>query len=544
SDKTGTLTMNRMRVEDSWLAPGVEAESLWRAAALNNDSVLDASGAWLGDPTEVAQLEAAQRAGPERAVLSEAMPRLAELPFDADRKRMSTVHRLAAGGDFAATDAGGRIAYMKGAPEMVLPRCAQLAPQAQTEAQRMAEVGLRLIAFAERQLPDGVDVHDEHALERDMRLLGIVGLTDPPRDEARPAVDECSAAGIVPVLITGAHPSTAAAVARALGILDAAEAGDGRVLTGAELARLDDDALADRVQAVRVYARVDPEQKIRIVGALQARGQYVAMTGDGVNDAPALRRADIGVAMGRGGTDVAREAASLVLLEDNFATIVRAVREGRRIYDNIRKFIRYTMSSNAGEIWALVLAPMFGLPVPLAPIQILWINLVTDGLPGLALASEPAEPGTMRRPPRPPAESFFAQGLWQHVIWVGLLMGVLCTFVFWLAQDGDPRRASTMVFVTLTLCQVYGAFCNRSERQSLLRIGWLGNRPLLLALAITVALQLLVVYVPALNPIFKTVALDARDLVLCFALSVLVLVAIEIEKLLARRNLIYREPAT
>ena len=280
----------------------------------------------------------------------------------------------------------------------------------------MAEAGLRVLAVARAEL-DAVPV-DLAEVEEGMALVGLVGLIDPPRQEAADAVAECRTAGIVPVMITGDHPATAHAVAARVGV---ARPGHdvSHVLTGRELTDLDDQALVDRVADTRVYARVDPSQKIRIVRALQARGEVSAMTGDGVNDAPALRQADIGVAMGRGGTDVARGASAMVLLDDNFATIVMAVREGRRIYDNIRRFVKYTLTGNAGEIRVMFLAPLLGLPLPLLPLQILWVNLVTDGLPGLALAREPADPSVMKRPPRPPGESVFAHGVAWHIGWVG-----------------------------------------------------------------------------------------------------------------------------
>ena len=306
--------------------------------------------------------------------------------------------------------------------------------------------------------------------------------------------------------------------------------------TGAQLADMPDPALREQVATVRVYARVDPAQKIRIVEALQARGEFVAMTGDGVNDAPALKRADIGVAMGRGGTDVAREASSLVLLDDNFATIVSAVREGRRIYDNIRKFVRYAMTGNSGEIWTIFLAPMVGLPIPLLPIHILWVNLVTDGLPGLALAAEPAGPGIMKRPPRPPQENLFAHGMWQHILWVGLLIGALCLSVQAWAISSGHAHWQTMVFTVLTLSQMAHVMAVRSETQSLWRLGLGTNRPLLGAVLLTFALQMATIYVPALNPIFKTEPLSLLELVLCLGASGVVFVAVEIEKALIRHH--------
>ena len=359
----------------------------------------------------------------------------------------------------------------------------------------------------------------------------------PPRPEARAAVAECLAAGIRPIMITGDHPAIALAIARDLGITTG---GAGAVITGSELAQLGDAALAAAVPRVAVYARMDPAQKIRIVQALQSQGQYVAMTGDGVNDAPALRSADIGVAMGKGGTDVAREASSLVLLDDNFATIVGAVREGRRIFDNIRKFIRYALTGNSGEIWVLFLAPLLGLPIPLLPIHILWVNLVTDGLPGLALAAEPAERGVMRRPPRPPGESVFAHGLWQHALWVGLLIGALCLGVQAWALGGGGEETTrahwqTMVFTVLTLAQMAHLMAIRSERESLFSQGLMSKRPLLAAVLLTLVLQLATIYLPPLQPIFHTQALPAADLALCFGLAALVFVAVEIEKAWRRR---------
>jgi len=400
-------------------------------------------------------------------------------------------------------------------------------------AHAMAAQGLRVLALARRTyelLPESGDIE---SLEAGMSLLGLVGLIDPPRAEAAAAVRECKAAGITPVMITGDHPATALAIARRLGIVDEGRAD---VLSGTDLAGLDDEALRARVRTVRVYARVDPAQKIRIVEALQAQGEFVAMTGDGVNDAPALKRADIGVAMGRGGTDVAREASSLVLLDDNFATIVAAVREGRRIYDNIRKFVRYAMTGNSGEIWTLFLAPLLGLPIPLLPIHILWVNLVTDGLPGLALAAEPPERAIMRRPPRPPKESLFAHGLWQHVLAVGLLIGALCLMVQAWAISTGHAHWQTMVFTVLTLSQMAHVMAVRSERESLLHLGVASNLPLLGAVVLTLALQLATIYVPALNPIFKTEPLSAAELALCFGASSVVFIAVEIEKMWRRRR--------
>lgn len=543
SDKTGTLTQNRMHVEEVVAEDGpanrdddavldTARREILRAGALCNDAGRDGEGDWQGDPTEIALAEAASEAGIAKDRLDSLHPRVHELPFDPERKRMTTFH---VSGD-------GLVAYTKGAPESLVPRCTQWQSGRALDhdgvlaaAQHMAGRGLRVLALARRSFTQVPAADETAAVEAEMSLLGLVGLIDPPREEAARAVQECIGAGITPVMITGDHPATAWAIACRLGIAATVADGGTAVLTGAELDKLDDVALRDRVRAIRVYARVDPAQKIRIVEALQTRGEFVAMTGDGVNDAPALKRADIGVAMGRGGTDVAREASSLVLLDDNFATLVAAVREGRRIYDNIRKFVRYAMTGNSGEIWTIFLAPLFGLPIPLLPIHILWVNLVTDGLPGLALAAEPAERGIMRRPPRPPAESLFAHGLWQHVLFVGLLIGALCLGVQAWAMATVPASAQTMVFTVLTFTQMAHVLAIRSEGDSLWRLGLGSNRTLLAAVALTFALQLATIYVPSLQPVFRTVALGGVELGICLAAALVVLLFVEVEKVLRRR---------
>ncbi len=551
SDKTGTLTQNRMYAEllladgQRW-APGdplsgaAHLEAL-RAAALCNDAWRDENdeaALWQGDPAETALVLAAQSAEIDKAALDAAWPRVQEQPFDAERKRMTTFHH----------GASGYVAYTKGAPESVLACCyAQWTPDGAQpldpaglvqEAQALAAQGLRVLALARRDHAVLPDTNALAAVESHLQFLGLIALIDPPRPEAEAAVRDCLSAGITPVMITGDHPATARAIAQRLGIVTDAQA---EVLTGQDLTVLDDAALRLRVGSVRVYARVDPAQKIRIVEALQARGEIVAMTGDGVNDAPALKRADIGVAMGRGGTDVAREASSMVLLDDNFATIVAAVREGRRIYDNIRKFVRYAMTGNSGEIWTLFLAPMLLLPIPLLPIHILWVNLVTDGLPGLALAAEPAERGVMQRPPRAPDESLFAQGMWQHILGIGLLIGGLCLGVqAWALSTGNAHW-QTMVFTVLTLSQMVHVMVIRSERDSLWQLGVGSNRPLLGAVLLTFLLQMATIYVPALNPIFKTEPLSLGELGICLGAAAVVGAAVELEKIWRRRKA--RNPA-
>jgi Ca2+-transporting ATPase len=545
ADKTGTLTLNRMRVDcllaDGDCRPGLQGagETPWRELGLGmvlcNDAHVDAAGKASGDPTETALLLSAMEAGYDKARLEAKFPRLAEIPFDSGRARMSTLHRVD----------DGILVIVKGAPETVLPNCThQLGAQGLASldrdtllaaAERLAEQGLRVLAFAQHRLPALPGEIDAGSVEGGLSFLGFAGLIDPPRPEAFDAVAACKAAGIIPVMITGDHPATARAIASRLGIID----GNDKVLTGSQLSSMPPEELASEVAQVRVYARINPEQKIRIVLALQARGEYVAMTGDGVNDAPALRMADIGVAMGKGGTDVAREAAHMTLLDDNFATIVSAVRSGRRIYDNIRKFIKYTMTSNSGEIWVIFLAPFLGLPIPLLPIHILWINLVTDGLPGLALASEPAERNVMQRPPRPPSESVFAHGMWQHILWVGLLMGAVTLLTqAWALHDGSMPW-QTMAFTVLTLSQLGHVLAIRSERESLFTQGLFSNKPLIAAVLITVALQMAVIYLPWFNAVFKTEPLSPLELGLCLLLSSVVFIGVEIEKMLARRRLSY-----
>jgi Ca2+-transporting ATPase len=441
---------------------------------------------------------------------------------------MTTLHR---------TIGHESLLLIKGAPEQVLPRCREVSSttdghgRAFEAARAMARSGLRVIAFAQRFMPgaaaSGVHERDEAGFD----LLGLVGLLDAPRAEAQASVAECHAAGIRVVMVTGDHPQTAGAVAGLVGI---PVPGTTSTVTGVELDAMDDETLRARADEIAVIARVSPEHKLRIVRSLQQRGEIVAMTGDGVNDAPALRQADIGVAMGRAGTDVAREAADMVLVDDNFATIVAATREGRRIYDNIRRFIRYVLTGNSAEIWVLFLAPIVGLPLPLLPIHILWVNLITDGLPGLALALERTEPDAMRRPPRPPDESVFAHGVWQHALWVGLLMGGVVLVAQGWALHMESAQWRTITFSVLALSQLGHALAVRSERQSLIRQGLWSNPALALIVVGTVGLQLLILYVPAFNAVFQTQPLTGVELLVVGAFSTVVLIAVEAEKWLLR----------
>ena len=530
SDKTGTLTVNRMRVEATRTWDALPDDALWQALVLCNDAVAGAQGGWIGDPMEVALLEAAARAGVDIAALRAARPRRVEFAFDAQRRRMTTVH----------PDGWRWQALTKGAPESVLPRCGVRrglhgvhrfdVDAVQRAAHALAAQGMRVLAVAERHW-DAPPPGDVAAVERDLCLLGLVALRDPPRPEARAAVAACHAAGIRAVMITGDHAATARAIAAELGfgLRGAAPV----VLDGSELAALDDAALRAAVPRVQVFARMDPVQKIRIVDALQQRGDVVAMTGDGVNDAPALRRADVGVAMGRGGTDVAREAAGLILLDDHFATIVAAVREGRRIVDNLRKFLRYALAGNLGEIGAVALAPLCGMPLPLLPVQILWVNLVTDGLPGLAFGAEAAEPDVMRRGPRSPRHSLLAGATWQQVLGAGALIAALCLALQ--AWAVDVAHGRTMVFTTLTLSQLGHALAIRVEHAPWWRARPWSNPALLGAVALTAALQLLAVYLPALQRLLHTVALSPLELALCAGGTLLVAAAVEADRALRRR---------
>jgi Ca2+-transporting ATPase len=538
SDKTGTLTLNRMTVEEIWadgkLLNSGEAEierfdHLMKALALSNDALPyiheDVVGV-TGDPTEVALFRAALEHGYVKSDLEKEHPRVAEIPFDSERKCMTTFHRWP----------GGYMAFTKGGVDVMLEKAvnalAGRSPAPLDTAlisaanERMAGDGLRVLGVAARlwdRVPDGLSPGQ---VEEGLTFLGLVGMMDPPREEVRRAVSLCKSAGIRPVMITGDHPLTALSIARRIGIIE----DGGAVMTCRDLDSTPPEVFEQRVQDIRVYARMIPEQKLKIVKALQDRGQCVAMTGDGVNDAPALKRADIGIAMGIMGTDVSKETCHMILLDDNFATIVSAVRQGRMIYDNIRKFIKYLLACNTGEVLTLFLAPFLGLPLPLQPIQILWMNLVTDSLPALALAVEPAEGDVMDRPPRDPKEGIFAHGLGVFCIWVGLLMAALCIGVQYREISAGNEDWETMVFTVIVLSQLATAIGVRSEKESIFRLGLFTNKAMMGAVAAGVALQLAVIYVPFLNPVFDTKPLTAGELALCTALSLVPLCVIEIGK--------------
>ncbi|MCI0468552.1 MAG: cation-translocating P-type ATPase, partial [Nitrospirae bacterium] len=567
SDKTGTLTLNKMTVEeiyvDGKLLKGQEAigygqkggspDALFMMAlALSNDAQVNASGNVIGDPTEIALYNIASDKGFDKRELEKKFPRVAEIPFDSDRKCMTTIHRAterqcdsAIGGQNSlAFSLQPFISFTKGALEVLIEKSGNMLTsegliavdknEILKASEKMAADGLRVLGIAMREwdaLPD--DASPEN-IEKGLTIIGVTGMMDPPREEAKEAVALCKTAGIKPVMITGDHPITAKVIAERLGIIE----DDSRhIITGRELEKLSLDEFEERVEHIRVYARVAPEQKLKIVKALQDKGQFVAMTGDGVNDAPALKRADIGIAMGITGADASKEASHMILLDDNFATIVKAVKEGRKIYDNIRKFIKYLLTTNSGEIWTLFLAPLVGMPIPLLPIHILWINLVTDGLPALALSVEPAEGDVMSRPPRHPQEGIFTGGLGFHAVWVGLLMaGITLSVQAWSIKTGNAHW-QTMVFTVLCLTQLGHVLAIRSESESLFKIGLLSNKYLLGAVIFTFILQMLTIYVPFLNPIFKTAPLTFNELIFTLALSSVVFFAVEIEKLIRRKRL-------
>jgi Ca2+-transporting ATPase len=533
SDKTGTLTWNKMTVQEVFEIEDMRtnpqfffSNTLLNAMALNNDVSKDKDGKWLGDSTEVALVQYAFNNDFLRERLEVQFPRIAEYPFDSLRKCMTTLHKTE----------NGFIVITKGAVDVLFDKLnfkqKLCVPDFETKVNDMAEKGYRVLGYAIKTLnflPENLNVEE---IESSLTLVGFAGMMDPPREEAKQAVEECKQAGIIPVMITGDHKLTAQAIAKQLGIITTE---DDIVLSGTELSKLSLEAFDLIVERVRVYARVNPEQKLQIITALQAKHHFVAMTGDGVNDAPALKNADIGIAMGINGTEVSKEASHLILLDDNFATIVVAVKHGRRIFDNILKFIKYILTGNSGEIWAIFLAPFFGLPIPFLAIHILWINLVTDGLPGLALASEPSEVNIMKRPPRDPQLNIFAEGMALHILWVGLLMGLVTIALQAWAINSNNTHWQTMVFTTLSFSQMGHVLAIRSDGQSIFEIGLFSNKPLLWAILLTFALQMMIVYTPIFNIFFKTQPLTWSELGMTILVSTIIFWAVEGEKWIKRR---------
>ncbi len=565
SDKTGTLTENRMTVtvldvagktlditekvtkighyleenEETFKEQDLAISLLLIGGALCNDSYLEPdpnnpSRIYAkGDPTEGAMVVAAARFGLWKGELEKKMPRVGEVPFTSERKRMTTIHRL---DDHSLLPFNAPyVAFCKGAVSSLLEISSMVwnvdhaEPLDESWRERIlkadsgfASQGMRVLGVALRPLEEMTGEP-----EKDMIFIGMMAMIDPPRPEVKEAVAKCRTAGIRPVMITGDHPQTALYIARQLGMDEG-----GEVVTGAELERMTVEELEKKVENVTVYARVSPEHKLKIVEALQRRGHIVAMTGDGVNDAPALKKADIGVAMGITGTDVSKEASEMVLLDDNFATIVAAVEEGRVIYENIRKFIKYTLSSNVGEIFVMMVAPLLGRPIPLTALQILWINLVTDGLPGLAMGFDPAEPDIMERPPRPPGENIFA-GMWKYILLVGILLGFTALLPELLSIGGEETWR-TMIFTTLALAQMGNALVVRSERESIFRIGFTSNPLLLASVILSFVLQMMVIYIPPLQGIFKTAPLNWWELLMSLILASTVFWAVELAKWVGR----------
>jgi P-type Ca2+ transporter type 2C len=528
SDKTGTLTQNKMQVVQQYqhAANSFEAvvASMQLCTSLNHDVQFDENDKPFGESTELAIVEQSIHdltLNQYRDTISN-FPRIAEIPFDSDRKCMTTAHPYN----------NKVIIITKGASEAISEKLKNKedAETLKNISNEWASKGIRVLAYAYKICDTIPNPFTAENIENELLFIGLTGLMDPPREEVKQAITECKTAGIKPVMITGDHPATAKAIAKEIGILNETDL----VITGAELRDLNEQHFADKVEKISVYARVSPDQKLRIVKALQEKGHFIAMTGDGVNDAPSLKAANIGVAMGITGTDVSKEASDLILLDDNFSTIVKAVKEGRRIFDNIRRFVKYIMTCNAAEIWTILLAPLWGMPIPLLPIHILWINLVTDGLPALALANEKAECDIMERKPRAPKESLFSDGVGYHIIWVSILMaGITLGTQAW-AINNDVEHWQTMVFTVLALSQLGHVFGVRSDRSYIFKQGLFSNMYLVGAVVLTFILQLLVIYLPFMNEVFKTQPLTLQELGLCVLMAVILFHAVEAEKWIKR----------
>ncbi|RLG71054.1 MAG: calcium-transporting P-type ATPase, PMR1-type [Thermoprotei archaeon] len=588
ADKTGTITKNEMTVREIYVnnkiikvtgsgfdikgefydgnskinPQNIENLSLiLRIGALCNNAQLETksgSANIVGDPTEIALLVSAVKAGMDLEELNKKYPRIGEIPFDSNRKCMTTVHR---------TPEGEKIAYVKGAPEVILQKCSyiylngevkKLTEEKRQElleiTQNMASNALRVLAMAYKKL-NGVATYSAEEVEKDLIFVGLQGMIDPPRDEVIPAMELCKKAGIRVIMITGDHKLTAVAVAKEIGLLDET-VGDKHVLTGTELDSMSDEEFEKVVDEISVYARVSPEHKVRIVNALKKKGYVVAMTGDGVNDAPAVKRADVGVAMGIKGTDVTKEASEMILADDNFATIVAAVEEGRGIYDNIKKYLMFLLSCNVGEILLMFVASLIGLPLPLLAIHILLINLTTDGLPAIALSVDPPDPDIMKRPPRDPKESIFTPRIKGIIGTGGSLMAIIGLPLFacvyarmlglplfaWIYQrlpsEPSPELmyAQTMIFWWMTLFEMFRAFACRSEIKTSFELGFTTNKYLLYGILSSIFITLLIIYVPALQLLFKTTPLYLGDVLLAAVLSITSLIVIDLGKTIANKG--------
>jgi len=572
SDKTGTLTQNKMTVTDLVLLEqkyeideaiqnkpnDTSIGLLLLAGSLCNDAVLKEENnngdlTALGDPTEGALVIAAHKAKISKDNMEKMMPRISELPFDSDRKRMTTVHKIQDITEdliketISVVDQNGSseyIAFTKGSVDGLLEVCTHVLMNGKitnlldyqkekilADNQTLAENGKRMLGAAFRFIaPHELKQCDQY--EQGLIYIGMMGMIDPVRPEAVEAVQLCKKAGIQVVMITGDHPITARAIAKELGIGE-----NGKYLIGRDLSRMTVKQLKNQIDDISVFARVSPEHKMVIIDALQEKNQIVSMTGDGVNDAPALKSADIGVAMGITGTDVARESSDMVLLDDNFATIVTAVKEGRTIFDNIRKFVKYILTGNAGEIFVMLTGPLLGMPIPLLPIQILWINLVTDGAPAIALGYEAAEKNVMERAPFKPNEGIFSRGLGKKILSMGVLIGLMSIAIgYWFWKiDPNSRAWQTMVFTTLTFCQMTYALCVRKNLQSIFGDSPLSNKAMLFAVGLTFLFQLILIYVPFFNTVFRTEPLNTVQLFVCALAAFVVILVTEIEKMIIKR---------
>ena len=530
SDKTGTLTQNKMTVVDVWTLRPDERPLALTISTLCNDTVLtygeDGTPKTAGDPTETAFVDIACKEGLDKNELEKTMPREAELPFDSERKMMSTIHPAA----------GGYRVMVKGAPDVLLGRCQIAGADAKAVLERNGEMAgraLRVLGVAYKDIPAIPAELTSEDLENGLTFVGLIGMIDPLRMEVKQAVAECYSAGIRPVMITGDHKLTAVAIAKELDIF---RDGD-QAMTGEDLDAMSQDELNQKVDQYSVFARVSPEHKMRIVKAWQYKGKVVAMTGDGVNDAPALKVADIGCAMGITGTDVAKGAADMILTDDNFSTIVHAVEQGRGIYSNIKKSIQYLLSCNIGEIITIFVATALNFhQMPLVPIQLLWLNLVTDSLPALALGMEPVEEGIMKEKPRDPKDSIFAHGFAASMIFYGVLVGVVTLLAYVLGEYvlSDPaeadRVACTMSFATLVFCELTRAFAVRSEHHSIFKIGLFSNSMMNKAFAVGLILQLAVLLIPPLQEVFDVTSLNATEWAVVICLAFVPLVTSEIVK--------------
>ena len=530
SDKTGTLTQNKMTVVDVWTMKADERPLALTIGALCNDTVLtygeDKSPKTAGDPTETAFVDIACKEGLDKNELEKTMPREAELPFDSERKMMSTIHPY---------DGGYRV-MVKGAPDVLLGRCVISKEEARGVLDHNGEMAgraLRVLGVAYKDIPAIPAELTSEDLENGLTFVGLIGMIDPPRLEVKQAVAECYSAGIRPVMITGDHKLTAVAIAKELDIFR-----DGDLaMTGEELDAISQEELNQKVDQYSVFARVSPEHKMRIVKAWQFKGKVVAMTGDGVNDAPALKVADIGCAMGITGTDVAKGAADMILTDDNFSTIVHAVEQGRGIYSNIKKSIQYLLSCNIGEIITIFIATALNFhQMPLVPIQLLWLNLVTDSLPALALGMEPVEEGIMKEKPRDPKDSIFAHGFAASMVFYGILVGAVTLLAYTLGEYvlSDPNEADqvacTMSFATLVFCELTRAFAVRSEHHSIFKIGIFSNSMMNKAFAVGLILQLAVLLIPPLQEVFDVTNLNATEWAVVIVLAFVPLITSEIYK--------------